>query len=161
MKYKASLDRLAIGMTIGVILLVIVIAIAGFAWNQPILVQFDIVVPFAVVVMCYLFAPKSYTVNENELTINRPIGKVHIALKDIIKVEKIDRFEGFTIRTFGNGGLFGFYGRYYNSVIGKMILYTTRSNNRILIKTNKEKNIVISPDDITLADRLNLMIHKA
>ena len=51
------------------------------------------------------------------------------------------------IRTFGVGGLFGYYGQFYNSKIGSMTWYATRQNNTVLVRTIDNKNIVLTPDE--------------
>ena len=58
------------------------------------------------------------------------------------------------IRTFGNGGLFGYYGKFYNTKLKHLTLYTTQRKNRILIETSQSKKIVISPDDLSFVEKL-------
>ncbi|MDZ7614650.1 MAG: PH domain-containing protein [Flavobacteriaceae bacterium] len=59
-----------------------------------------------------------------------------------------------TIRTLGVGGLFGYFGYFWNREIGSMIWYTSQQKNRILITLKNEDKIVISPDDPSLYDSL-------
>lgn len=61
---------------------------------------------------------------------------------------------GTMIRTFGNGGLFGYYGKFHSSKLGSMTLYATQSKNRILIKTIHGSQIMITPDDLSLVEAL-------
>ena len=58
------------------------------------------------------------------------------------------------IRTFGNGGLFGYYGKFYSSKLGNITLYATQSRNRVLIKTIHGTQIMITPDDLSLVEAL-------
>ena len=53
---------------------------------------------------------------------------------------------GLTIRTFGVGGLFGYFGKFFNSKIGRLTMYGTRRNNTVLIETDNKK-IILTPDD--------------
>lgn len=55
-----------------------------------------------------------------------------------------------SIRLFGVGGLFGYYGKYYNFKMGHMTLYTTQKRNRILMTMITGKKIIISPDDLNI-----------
>jgi hypothetical protein len=81
------------------------------------------------------------------------MSKIVIPVNDIIAVKLIDDNEiTGTIRKFGVGGLFGYYGLYYIPKIGNVKYYTTRRNNRILIVLKNKNKIVISPDDVSLID---------
>ena len=91
----------------------------------------------------------------DELIIKRPARDKHIKLADLAEVRMLKEADmSWTIRTFGVGGLFGHYGRYYNKSLGSFTQYTTRRNNQILIRTRQEKKIIITPDDLSLADKL-------
>jgi len=78
-----------------------------------------------------------------------------------IKEIKVLEFHDLTglVRTFGNGGLFGYYGKFYSRKQGKMTLYTTRRDNRIMIITKADKKIIISPDDLALAKNIELKLN--
>ena len=52
-----------------------------------------------------------------------------------------------TIRTFGVGGLFGYFGKFRNSKIGTMTWYATMRNQAILINLKDGQRIVITPDN--------------
>lgn len=164
MDFKASLDTLAKVMTFGVFILFVVIGqqsvraiLAAAGDRTTILIHGGILFLFVAILLgSWLFAPRSYTVDGTELTINRPIGGVRINRSAIKEVRLLDKGElKGAIRTFGNGGLFGYYGKYYKSGIGHMTWYTTQSKNRILIVTNEGQKIVISPDDTSIIEKLN------
>jgi hypothetical protein len=162
MIYKASLSKLAKGITIGAILIVsaviaTTIIFESLSLNQKLMA---IILPIIALLLAYLYAPKSYTLSESSLTINKVAGKINIELNNITDIQKIPKLEGATIRTFGSGGFFGFYGKFYNSKIGKITMYATRSDNRLLIKTNDGQNIIISPDDISLFDVIHSKLQK-
>jgi hypothetical protein len=59
-----------------------------------------------------------------------------------------------TIRTFGVGGLFGYFGKFHTPGIGHSTFYATQRKNKILIVTSNDKKIVITPDDNSLAEKL-------
>lgn len=163
MEYKASLDTLAKGITIGVIVLLLAIGqnsirvllnskgdMTANLLHSGILFMF-----VAIIMVSWLYAPNQYSIKDHELVINRPIGNVKIYLGDIkeARLLKNDEMNG-TIRTFGVGGLFGYFGKFYTPGIGNSTFYVTQSKNRILIITNADKNIIISPDDIEMIHKL-------
>lgn len=163
MEYKASLDTLAKGMTIGVFILLIAIGqqsvralLVAKGDTTTILMHSGILLFFVAILLgSWLYAPQSYTLDNSELTINRPIGKVKFKLSDITQVRTLaDNETKGTIRTFGVGGLFGYFGKFHTPGIGHSTFYATQRKNKILIITNSDKKIIITPDDISLADKL-------
>jgi hypothetical protein len=99
-------------------------------------------------VIAYLYHPKNYFVGKDELVITRAVGKITIPKSTIKEVSVIDRdlLSG-SIRTFGVGGLFGYFGKFTNSKFGVMTWYVRRMDQLILITTDRER-ILISPDDV-------------
>ena len=165
MKYTASLDQLCKIMTacclilfagiIGVELFVMVGT--GFSAITVVAFVVPVFVMIGLTIFCYLYRPAGYMVEEGNLVINRPAGDVKIALSDIVSAKQTTRDEmRFTIRTLGVGGLFGYFGQYYNKAFGSMTWYVTRRDHMIIIETRQAKKIVISPDDLGLMDRLKV-----
>jgi hypothetical protein len=163
MDYKASLD------TLGKIISVVVIIIFLFIGQRSIralfvasgdaiiiLVHGGLLIFMAVTLLfCSLYSVQGYGLYDNELIIRRPYKDRIINLTDIAEVRPVEHSEFLgTIRTFGNGGFFGYYGWYYNTRLGKMHWYVTQRKNRILIRRNNGEKIIISPDDSSLAERL-------
>ncbi len=52
-----------------------------------------------------------------------------------------------TIRTFGVGGLFGYYGEFVNWKLGNMTWYATRRDKTVLIETVDDKKLIVTPDE--------------
>jgi len=95
----------------------------------------------------YAYRPTGYGVTSAGLVIHRQAGDLHIAASNIRKVETLERKQlRFAIRTFGVGGLFGYFGSFYTSSLGSMTWYITRRDSTVLIETNRSK-ILVSPDD--------------
>jgi hypothetical protein len=71
------------------------------------------------------------------------------------EVRKLENFETRgTLRTFGVGGLFGYFGKFYIPSIGSCTFYATQSKNKILITTHNDHKIILTPDDLSLAVQL-------
>ena len=163
MKYKASMDWVAILITIGVLALFTFIGMkpimqmmteqGGFNFNP---VSFGVIFLFAgIFIGCWLFAPQSYTLNQSELKVNRVIGNVSFKISEIKHIRILEAYESRgTIRTFGVGGLFGYYGKFYIPKIGSSTFYATQRKNKILMELQDGRSIVITPDDLGLYDRL-------
>ena len=163
MEYKSSLDLLAKVITAAAIIILAAVSYASFKEllaadgdMTTILIRSGIILLSALILLvCYWLSPRKYFVDNKELVIERPAKDVHILISDIEEVRPVVKGEmRWTIRTFGVGGLFGYYGKYYNSTFGSMTWYTTQLKNRVLIQTKSGKKIIITPDDITFSDTL-------
>jgi hypothetical protein len=151
MEFKTSLDKLAKVVTI-----VITIIFASIIIGQLVLIPdsvqsasfFTILVLVLGYIIVFLHRPVSYIVADGLLVIHRPFRDIKLNLKDLKNVELLDkeRLNG-SIRTFGVGGLFGYWGRFANSKIGVMTWYATRRDNAVLITTINNKKIVLTPDE--------------
>jgi hypothetical protein len=103
---------------------------------------------FLVYLFCFLYRPIDYRTTDNKLIINRLIKKVILDKSEVLNVELLTNEDlKWTIRTFGVGGLFGYFGKFRNSKIGNMTWYATRRNNAILINLKDGQRIVITPDN--------------
>jgi|SRR5580692_12043191 hypothetical protein len=101
----------------------------------------------AVFALSYAYSPRAYTISRQSVIVKRAIGKVRIPLDGIVeaRVATEDDFRG-CIRLFGNGGLFGYYGLFRTSKLGKCWWYVTNRSNAVVIITGA-KTTVLSPDD--------------
>ena len=79
---------------------------------------------------------------------SRLIGSVRIPLQEIRELRRgaADDFQG-AIRLFGNGGLFGYYGLFQTTRLGKSTWYVTNRDRTVIIVTSA-KTFVVSPDDV-------------
>lgn len=152
MNYTASLDKTTKILTSGISLLFIGITAFEFLTFPP---EARWGGYFATMIMAltygfaYVYRPTGYTITDALLIVHRPIGKVTYRREQIESVRVIEKESlKFTIRTFGVGGLFGYYGKFYNSALGKMTWYLTRRDHLVLIRTDDNKTILLSPDEL-------------
>lgn len=151
MKFKASMDKTTTILTATISVLFIVIIIFQYLtiYNTS---KWVVLITYSFLIILYLivvlFKPRYYNLNYEKLIINRTIGNVSIRKSGIKSVEIIDKekLKG-SIRTFGVGGLFGYFGKFYNSTFGAMTWYATKRSNYILIKTTSNKKIIITPNN--------------
>lgn len=138
-------------MTVGVTILFAVI----IARQYPVIRDEGRAAPIFTTTAClliyglsYAFRPTGYSVTAEELVVHRPIGKVRIKRSDIQSAEAVDPAEvSGSIRTFGVGGLFGYYGRFANFNLGRMTWYATRRDRTVLVRAAQGRKIVLTPDD--------------
>ncbi|MBT3983893.1 MAG: hypothetical protein HOE90_21230 [Bacteriovoracaceae bacterium] len=94
---------------------------------------------------CIPFSVRGYRVETNELVILRTFHRDFIPIGEITSIEKIERLPKFTLRVFGNGGLFSFSGNYWSKGIGHFKAYVTNFDNLVMV-TAAQKKMLISPD---------------
>ena len=91
----------------------------------------------------WVLAPRDYTIEGGELTVNRPLFPVRIPLASIRDVTRVDRRQaGAFLKVSGAAGLFGHYGRFYSRPLGTFRLYATRRDHLVVIDTDSGRFVV-------------------
>lgn len=151
MTYKTSLDNLAKGITIGVTIVFAIIIIGQYSIIKeagkatPI---YTIVALLLIYFIAFVFRPINYNLTADKLIIHRLFADVKIDRNQIKSVELLDKDKiGWAIRTFGVGGLFGYYGKFANRKLGSMTWYATRKDRTVLVQTVDNKKIILTPND--------------
>ncbi len=152
--YKASMDNTTKVMTTLVILILAGVSIlpikrlltpdisSGEAISHTLVLIFIV----ALLLGTWMYAPSSYEIDAGQLVIHRNVGKVSIALSEIAEVKQQEGVIGRSFRTFGVGGLFGFYGKFYTDGVGSATFYATQKKNWVWVKLKSGKNILLTPD---------------
>jgi hypothetical protein len=151
MTYKTSLDNLAKGITIGVTIVFAIIIIGQYSIIKeagkatPI---YTTVALLLIYFLAFVFRPINYNLTADKLIIHRRFADVKIDRNQIKSVELLDKDKiGWAIRTFGVGGLFGYYGKFANRKLGSMTWYATRKDRTVLVQTVDNKKIILTPND--------------
>jgi len=105
------------------------------------------VVCAAVIVVSYAYSPRGYTISNGRVAVKRLLGNADVPLDGVREVRRAtaDDFMG-GIRLFGDGGLFGYYGLFRTSKLGKCTWYVTNRSNAVVMVTSA-KTYIFSPDD--------------
>ena len=149
-------------ITIGVIILFVLLgyrSVTGLLQakgNLTVIVIHSSVLIFltATILFCYLLAPQKYSIENDNFIVHRPISDIIIPLDSIKDIRIAGEWDlRGMIRTFGVGGLFGNYGKFYSQGLGSVTMYGTQNKNYILIKTGS-RNILITPDDVSLIEQI-------
>jgi hypothetical protein len=167
--YSTSLDNTAKGITLVASLLLAGLAgrsaaelgRSGDDWQTLALHGGMILFFGAVILVSLAFSPRQYLVTGEALVIRRLAKNKVIPLSDIVEVREVEEEDlRFTIRTFGVGGLFGFYGKYHSESLGSFTQYATRLSHRVLVRTRAGKKYVLTPDDLNLVPALRSRMTK-
>ena len=113
-------------------------------------IQNAIVAAVAIIVLggAWAYSPRKYAIEGRELAVTRPAGKVRIPLEHVreVRAATADDFAG-AIRLWGNGGLFGYYGLFRTTKLGRSTWYVTNRANAVVLVT-EARTVVLSPDDV-------------
>jgi len=148
--FKASMDKMTKIVTIGVALLIVAVTIVPAALDgfTDLSLMFLMIPTIVVLGLAYIWAPRHYEIHKDRVVVVRTIGKVEIPRKDITSVTLPGKAAmAKTVRTFGVGGFFGYYGSFYNATLGNMTWYATRRSQPVLLVTQNKK-ILLTPDDV-------------
>lgn len=148
-RFKASLDVTSKIIT-GITLLFSVLALA-FAVNSYRHHNLAALIPpllfVAIIIFTWSYRPRYYEVTATDLIIHRQVTPVIIPRADIVSVITLDKsMLAGTIRTFGVGGVFGYFGNFSIPKTGTVKAYATNPKNAVLVITDKKK-ILLSPDE--------------
>jgi hypothetical protein len=151
MRYRASLDTLAWVITLAVTVLFGGIIAGQYAVIKETAGHFPIYTGTTLVLiylLAYVFSPLRYELTATQFIIVRPINTIRINKADVVHIEPVTKDQlGLMVRTFGVGGLFGYFGHFAGPKTGKMVWYATRRDKLLLLVTMSGKKIVISPDE--------------
>lgn len=149
--FSTSLDKRTKIITFALTSLLFVVTLiqSGLLGSQPSSsAMFTAILLGVIYGITYALSPKQYVLTEQTLVIEKRLGKVSINRAEIENVELLaDGALDRSVRTFGVGGLFGYFGKFYNANLGKMTWYATRKNNAVLVNTKNGKKIILTPDE--------------
>lgn len=96
--------------------------------------------------VAWMLHPTSYEITNENLVIHRPISAIKISFASIKNIEHTE--PGYSMRLFGSGGLFGYYGLFSSKKHGTHHRYTGNNKNLVLICTEKKKYLLSIHDDL-------------
>jgi hypothetical protein len=104
--------------------------------------------------LCLPFLVRGYRVDGSSLWVQRLFHANRIDLRGLRSVElRAKAFAG-AIRTFGNGGLFSFTGRYWSRELGSVRAYAMDTGPALLLHWDDHKVLLTPADPKALAERL-------
>ncbi len=139
MTFTARYDNTAraVSVAITVVLGVIVVMTHSPVFAIPLLL---------VIAVSYILSPQGYAVADGFLVIRRLVGSIRIPLSEIREVRAVERLDLHgSIRLWGSGGLFGYYGLYRTPGLGMCKWYVTDRSRPVIVTA--EKIFVLSPID--------------
>lgn len=142
MKFENRLDKLSKTVTwITAILLTVPCLIVLF--EEPAVASILCILFPAIFLISWGLHPQYYLVENGKLIIVRPFSKLELRLQDFNKIEPVDKaITRGSIRLFGSGGFFGFFGLFHNKTLGRYRMYVTDRNKLILLRGDKDCRLI-------------------
>ncbi len=139
--FAASYDAAAKGITIAVTVLLLVIP---FVTGSLAIGGLFALLLFA----AWAWSATSYSIEDGFLVVHRFIGNIRIpiaSIQDVAIATPLD-LSG-SLRVFGSGGAFGYYGRFKSPKLGSSRWYMTNQANAVIVTSDFGK-MLLSPDDV-------------
>ncbi len=138
-EFRSSWDFLLIAMTFSISAILIMLAFIGGI--------ISVIIAIVIITLGAFFGVYGYSLQPKELRIIRLGWSKDILYNDIVDIEyRPDAMMG-SLRKFGIGGFFSYYGLFKNRVIGDYKAYATHRKNAVVITTKTGKKIVVTPSD--------------
>jgi Bacterial PH domain len=139
MRFSASYDRNT-KIVSGIVclgLLAVIVAVHNFVLTSLSLLA---------ILLCFAYSPRGYELAGRSILVKRLAGTVRIPLDGLREARRAtpDDFRG-GIRLWGSGGLFGYYGLFSTTKLGKSTWYVTNRSNSVVVVT-AAKTVLFSPD---------------
>lgn len=137
--FRARYDTLAKTVTIVVIAVLCIVAVAADSWVIAALNLLLIAGTFA-------YSPRGYRVEGNDVLVRRPLH--HLSIKGVDAARRVtpEELSG-SLRLFASGGLFGYFGLFRGAALGNAWWYVTDRSTAVLLRTADGSQAVVSPDD--------------
>jgi len=155
MEFKTSLDATAKAMTLAACGIFAMLSLYQiYTWSRSPRELVDVVAMavqigfFAgILLFSYSYSPLGYSVRAGSLVIHRPWRPVVIPLEEIRSVQLLSPEDvSPSLRAFGVGGLFGYYGIFFRPNLGGYVrFYLRNKQNPVLLDTARGK-LLLSPD---------------
>lgn len=125
-------------VTIGVIVLLALVSVkAGLLGT---------LISVVVLVGAATLSVRGYSVAGGAVLVHRLGWAKRFPLAQTTRAEFVPNVTVGSVRTLGMGGLFGFYGRFRNAVLGSYTAYGTDPSRSVVLEVGG-KTIVVTPDD--------------
>ncbi|UCD18716.1 MAG: DUF1648 domain-containing protein, partial [candidate division WOR-3 bacterium] len=108
-----------------------------------------VAVMLLIIVVSYMYSPAAYRFRGSHLIVRKVIGReIMIPLADTVGYTIVPDFTKLkAVRTFGNGGLFGYYGTFSTMEYGTVNCQLRSLKNVVILKT-KDIAFALSPEDM-------------
>src|SRR5207248_9006670 len=105
-------------------------------------------VPLVVLLATLPFMVRGYVLTERHIEVRRLGWRSLLPLAGLVAVTGEPEGLSGSVRLFGNGGLFGISGRFWNRRIGRFRAYATDPGRVVLLRYRDGSQVVVTPHDV-------------
>lgn len=107
-------------------------------YTLELLIGIAVIIPLLIVfIIVYAYTPKEVILDDRCLVIKRVLGQIVIPYDKIREISFFEKLNWKTIRIFGSGGLFGWFGLFRVPEVGDVWIYARKRKDFVLIKADK------------------------
>jgi len=150
-------------MTAATCLILVGVAVSGVVTSQGDVTRIAVTVgiPTLLLLAALPFVVRGYRLEESRLVVQRLLWETRVDLEGLRSARHDPGAMAGSIRTFGNGGLFSFSGRFRNSSLGPYRAWVTDPKLAVVIDLG-DRTLVVSPDrPREMAERLSRLAPEA
>jgi len=137
------------GITVTFLAILVIIGISQMeeigTGSSILLVLLIVVVPALTLVLSACWMIRGYVLSGESLLIQRLGWQSRLDLTELVSAEADPEAMAKSLRTFGNGGLFCFCGRFRNTKLGAYRAYATDPKRSVVLKFQNQ-TVVVTPD---------------
>jgi hypothetical protein len=120
--------------------------IYGLGSHSAVTALIQVFMPPGILLGALPFMVRGYSINPQTLVVHRLGWSNTFAVSELLSATFDPTAMKASIRTFGNGGLFSFTGKYYNSTLGSYRAFVTDLKRCVILKYPGQ-TIVLSPEN--------------
>jgi hypothetical protein len=147
--FKAPWGNTLIAITslLGILLIgMVLFGLLAGPRSNPVWIISMVLLPIGILVVTAGFGVWGYRIHNQTLYVQRLGWETAIALEQLESVEQVPAAMKGSLKTWGNGGLFSFSGRFRNATLGPYQAYATDLT-RTVVLTFPDRKIVLSPEE--------------
>lgn len=149
-KFQAArLDGLATWVTLAVVTLEVVLItllILNVVYDPHMATISTLAFSTIVLLIPVLFFVKRYHISSDNIEVVMPFSVQKIPLCEILSISRLSKNDlPGTLRVFACGGVFGYFGIFWNPSLGRMRWFVTNRNELVLIRLKHNLPVIVSP----------------
>jgi hypothetical protein len=160
-RYKIQYDvtsKIITGAVIALVVFLMARAVFSFVLTHQASVAesiLGIMLPFSALCVPWLFRPQAYYIDNDALVVLRSVSNIKLPYSEInhIGIIKAQDLKGM-VRLFGSGGLFGYFGRFYNPKLGSVHLWIGSRKQLLMVTMKNGNKYLFSPKEEGMAEHL-------
>ena len=134
--------------SVAVLLIVMLVGWLAAPRQLPLLRAALLAVPLVLLLSALPFMIRGYVLTERNLEVRRLGWSTALPLAGLLAVTGEPEGLRGSVRLFGNGGLFGISGWFWNRRIGRFRAYATDPGRVVLLRYRDGRKVVVTPDDV-------------